>query len=454
MEDFQPCESIRGAAWCGTVEVPENHDDPSGRRIRLRVKILEAMETKTADPVFFLAGGPGQAAGDIETMVIGRFAVRLADRDFVLVDQRGTGGSNPLTCHTEAPNDPTRFFGPQYTEEEIAACLDELAPRADVRLYTTQDFVQDLDAVREKLGYERINVVGGSYGTKAGLVYMRAYPDRVRASVLEGVAPPSFLNPLPAARGSQDALDAFFDACAADAGCARSFPDLARRFDALLARLESDPLMVPVPGSKVSAPLERDALAYLTHILLFNTPSTLLLPRLIVELEQGLTRTLNAVYKDINESLVGGIYFGMQLTVTCTENEPYFATRDLDAATADTYIGRMMVDGVREECTRWPRGVVPPGFYDPVSVDVPTLILSGAADPATPQGFGRDVAAGLPRSQSFLIPNGAHITPHPCTDELVAQFIRTGGTETLDGSCLAEIPRPPFQVATMGIPGR
>ena len=449
---FTPCESMRGSAWCGTVTVPEDHANPSSRRIDLRVKVLSATEPSAADPVFFLAGGPGQAVADLEPAIIGRFATRLPDRDFVLVDQRGTGGSNPLSCPTDAPRDPSRFFGPHYTEAELKACLSELAPRADVRLYTTTDFARDLEAVRVAMGYGPINVVGGSYGTKAAQVFMRAFPASVRAAVLEGVASTSFLNPLPAARGSQDALDALFADCAADEKCNRIFPDLKARFQRLMERLEADPPPVTVPGSDVTVPLERDAMAYIVHLLLFSTNSATLVPSLIGQVEGGHHQILTAVYKQSVDSLVEGIYFGLQLTVTCTENVPWFAQRDLDAETRGTYIGRMMVDGMAEECTRWPRGAVPAGFHDPVTVDVPTLLVSGGLDPATPRRFADEVAESLPRATHVTVAQGAHITPHPCVDQIVADFIIQGGPETLSTGCVDRIRRPPFQLPQVDVP--
>lgn len=268
---FQACTSPRGAAWCGVLEVPEDHTRPDGRAIGLAVKVLAAPDGPTGAPVYFLAGGPGQAVADLEGLVVQRFGERLSERDFVLVDQRGTGGSNALTCRSGAPDDPTRFFGPHYTEAELAACLDDLGTRADVRLYTTLDFAHDLEAVRRALGHGPIDVVGGSYGTKAAQVFVRAYPESVGVLVMEGVASTSFLNPLPAARGSQDALDALFASCERDPGCSQAFPDLDERYPALMARLADDAPPVRVPGTDVEVPLEPEALAYITHLLLFST---------------------------------------------------------------------------------------------------------------------------------------------------------------------------------------
>ena len=445
---FAPCPSERGAASCGEIEVREDHEATAGRRIGLRVKILHGREPSTAPPIYFLAGGPGQAVHDLEPLIVQRFRDRLADRDLVLVDQRGTGGSNPLGCSTGAITDPARTFGPHYTEEELGRCLRELSARADVTQYTTPAFADDLVAVADALGHPTLDVVGGSYGTKAALVLMRRHPERIGVAVLEGVAPPSFLNPLPHARGSQRVMDELFRRCAADPACGAAYPDLAARFDALLEQLERDPARVDVPGVPAPVALERDAFAFLTHVLLFNAGSAAIVPRLVDEVARGEHALLVDLYRQIGTGLVSGIDFGLQLSVTCTENAPAFGGIDLDAATRDTYLGRAMVDGVVEECQRWPAGRVPPGFYDPVTVPVPTLLVTGGLDPATPPEFGEEVHRSLPVSRLVRIGEGAHITAHPCVDGIVADFLTRRSIDALDTACVATIRRPPVQPPT------
>lgn len=443
---FRACDSARGPAWCGTVEVPEDHDQPaSGRTVALRVKVIDALEESEAAPVFFLAGGPGQAADDVEGLWLARLGARLRERTFVLVDQRGTGGSSPLTCATGALEDRSRLFGPHYTDEELSSCLADLSARTDVTRYTTPDFVGDLDAVRERLGAERIVLVGGSYGTKAAQVYMRAHPDRVESAVLEGVASPGFLNPLPAARGSQAALDAMFAACADEGPCGRRFPGLDARFDALMERLAVRPEQVETaPG--VRAELTREALGYLVHVLLFQTSTAAVLPALIDQVDRGVHTLLVDLYGQIVQGVVGGIAFGMQLTVTCSENAPFFFLRDVEAETRGTYLGRTMVDGVAEQCGAWPARLLGPDFLAPVTAPVPSLLVAGDLDPATPPRYAREVAAALPRAELVTIPEGAHITAHPCVDGMIAAWIRAEGSEEPDTGCLDGIRRPPFMV--------
>lgn len=446
---FETCDGVREAASCGFLSVPEDHDDPDGRSIELNVTILHGTSPTAGRPIYFLAGGPGQSVHDTAPLIAQRFGTRLAERDLVLIDQRGTGDSNPLSCATGAADDPARLFGPHYTEDELAACLADVGTRADPRLYTTPQFADDLVAVADRLGHDRFDVVGGSYGTKAALVLMRRHPARIGVAVLEGVAPPSFLNPLPHARGNRDVLDAEFARCAATPACDRRYPGLAERFPSLLERLAREPARVRT-GAQAPIPLGRDELVYLTHILLFSAQSAALVPRLIDEVDRGEHGLLVALYRQILGSLVGGIDFGLQLSVTCTENLPGFDQVDVDALTRDTYLGRAMVDGVVQECEHWPAGTMPAGFYEPVTADVPTLLVAGALDPATPLTFAEEVDRALPESRLVVIESGAHITAHPCVDDFVAAFLRHGRLSELDTSCVAEIERPSFQIGQGG----
>ncbi len=194
-------------------------------RIDVHFAVLPALaRNKKPDPVFFLAGGPGQSAIDLAGTVsrmLSRFGQR---RDIVLVDQRGTGRSAPLDCGDEPPGRPlSEQLDPQRQLQRARDCLRQLQalPHGDLRHYTTTLAMADLDAVRQALGAERINLVGASYGTRAALEYLRLYPQHVRRVVLDGVAPPDMVLPEASAPDAQAAFDALLQACAQDAGLPR-----------------------------------------------------------------------------------------------------------------------------------------------------------------------------------------------------------------------------------------
>ena len=229
---LKPCNNptLTSDALCVKYEVFENRATRTGRRIPLNIILLPAKSSKPApDALFYLAGGPGAAAtGYAEAAFMDGLR---RNRDVVLVDQRGTGESNPLNCAPFGSREDMRgYFGEQFPIEKIRACRTELEKVADLKLYTTSIAMDDLDEVRAALGYDRINVYGGSYGSTTTLVYLRQHGDHVRAAAVFGVAPPAAKIPLSFSRGVQDAVNRLFADCAADQTCKTAYPDLRSRF--------------------------------------------------------------------------------------------------------------------------------------------------------------------------------------------------------------------------------
>jgi pimeloyl-ACP methyl ester carboxylesterase len=242
---LDPCNlpMVTKDAGCGKYEVFEDRAAKSGRKIALNVLVLPSISPRpAADPVFVLAGGPGQAAAGV-VKAAGDYLIKLhPDRDLVFVDQRGTGESNPLNC-TPAGNrdDMVRYFTEGVNIENLRECRAQLEKTANLTLYTSAIAMDDLDEVRAALGYEKINLLGGSYGTYAAFVYMRQHPDRVRTAVLEGVTTPDVKILLPFARGVEHSLERLFSDCAADKDCNAAFPNLRVEFKELTAKVEKQP---------------------------------------------------------------------------------------------------------------------------------------------------------------------------------------------------------------------
>jgi pimeloyl-ACP methyl ester carboxylesterase len=228
-----------------------NREAQTGRRIKLKVVVLPgARRAGNPDPLFFLAGGPGQAAAQMASDIQQLFRPVLADRDIVLVDQRGTGESNSLAC--EPKEGEPLGADPEAAVRLLRGCMERFD--ADLRLYTTPIAMDDLNQVRESLRYGRINLYGGSYGTRAAIVYVRRHSETVRSVVLDSVAPRDMILPLYFARDSQRAFDQLTAACTADPGCAQAFPNLADRFEQLLARLDRNPERVTLTHPRSGKP--------------------------------------------------------------------------------------------------------------------------------------------------------------------------------------------------------
>lgn len=441
-------------ARCGTLAVPENPGDPDGRRIQLNVAVVPA-DSPTPEPsaVALLAGGPGQAATEAYPAVRRAFAELNEDRDILLVDQRGTGSSHPLDCAYE----PEELWAVEVSREEtrrlVRRCLDGLAD-ADPRFYTTPIAMDDLDRVREALGYERLDLVGVSYGTRAAQVYLRRHPDRVRSMVLAGSVPMDEYLGLAHAANLDRALDALFEACLATEECARVFGDSRVALDQVMARVAEAPvdlsLAHPTTGERTELTLGRDGVAGAVRLLSYSPEGQALLPLLLNDAhESGNLDRLAAQALMTSTQLLEQLSRGMEMSVMCAEDVPFYPG-DWQAP-ADSVLGRTLVDYARWSCGVWPRGDVPAGYHDPVRSDVPALLLSGEFDPVTPPAWGERVAGTLENGRHFTVPGQAHaLLGRGCVDEVVAGFVGKAGFEGVETDCLGDMGRMPFFVDFTG----
>jgi pimeloyl-ACP methyl ester carboxylesterase len=455
LERLRPCTSEEGPvdAYCGTLEVFENRQARSGRRIRLNIVLLPSLgRGQHADPLFFLAGGPGQGAAQLARQVRDIFRQVLKDRDIVLVDQRGTGKSNPLNCRSDSNTLREAAESDEQALERLKTCL--AGYDADVRLYTTTIAMDDLDDVRAHLGYERVNLYGGSYGTRAALVYVRQHGERVRSMILDGVAPTDMRLPLFAARDAQRALDKLLADCEADPSCRAAQPGLAMRVRALLQRLASDPprvrLMHPRTGVPEDLVVEARIVASILFGALYNPLTASLVPALIARAEQNDFQPLLAL-GFASDGADENMSAGMQLSVICSEDAPRTTAEDLARERSGTVFGGYLLSGQIKACAMWPKGTVDASYYEPVVSDVPTLVLSGDADPVTPPGWGDSVATHLKNARHIVVPATGHgVVATACGQQLVEQFIESASASDLDVDCVAGIRRPAFFLTPAG----
>jgi pimeloyl-ACP methyl ester carboxylesterase len=429
-------------ARCTRLPVLEDPSDPESRLISLNVAVIPAVSRNPApDPVFFIPGGPGEAATESFIGVSSAFEGIWQKRDIVLVDQRGTGGSNPLECtfaDAEESDDPAQVSA------EIEQCLQELD--ADPRFYTTTVAMRDLDRVRQALGYEQINLYGGSYGTRAALEYMRLYPDRVRTAILDGVAPPEWTLGPDAPADAQAALDALFDRCAKQPDCQQAFPNLPEEFAALAEELENGPVTVelnhPVSGQPTTYELNHLSFANTIHQLTYTPETAAMLPLLIhTAYAQDNFSRIAALVLSNNETLMESMSVGMRYSVMCAEDVPFYP----EAIPARSYMSGELFDVFRTVCQTWPRGKLETGYKQPVRSDVPTLLISGENDPATPPENAVLAARSLPNSLHVIAPGMGHINIfRGCIPSLAETLIDTGTTNGLDAACVNSILPPPF----------
>ena len=449
------CTSAEGPtdASCGTVPVYENRAAAAGRRIDLHVVALPSLAPEPApDPLFFLAGGPGQAAAQMAAEVREMFRPILRHRDIILVDQRGTGKSNPLACHAESNSLQELTESDEQSLARLKKCL--AGYDADVRFYTTTLAMDDLDDVREYLGYQRINLYGGSYGTRAALVYVRQHGHHVRSMVLDGVAPTDMRIPLFAARDAQRSLDKLLTDCDADAACRSAQPGLAARVRALLQRLTTSParveIMHPRTGIREAVTIGAHTVAGILFGALYSPLTASLVPALIAQAERNDFQSLLALAY-ASESGNDGISIGMQLSVLCSEDATLLTEEDVERESAGTVFGLHLLRGQLRACAIWPRGTVDPGYFNPVISEIPALILSGDLDPVTPPGWGDEVAQHLANARHITVPATGHgVVATPCGQDLISGFLERGTADDLDVSCVSRVRRPPFFLTPSG----
>lgn len=438
-------------AECGSITVPENRADPGGQTIDIHFAVLAA-ESSIAepDPVFMLAGGPGQSAVEVYPLVLEFFDTLRQNRDIVLVDQRGTGESNALACPAvrELPLDSSE----EDVTETLESCREELSQEADLTQYITDIAMQDLDDVRQALGYEEINLVGGSYGTRAALRYMDLFPDRVRTAVLNAVVSEELVLQLQAPVDGQRALQLLFERCEQDAACSEAFPDFEATFQDVRTGLEGGhevTLRHPISGERETLTLEQDDFMQGVFSLLYSPELVSLLPYMVQQISETgdygpLTAQMIALTADVRS------YQGMFYAVACSEDAPLIDPGQAAETRGDSPFPLVGEDLV-EQCENWPRAEVPPAFREEVTSDIPTLLLSGEADPITPPRYAEQVAEDLSNSRHIVLPGYGHdIMLAGCMPSVVTEFISAGTVEDLDTSCVEEIVPPPFFVSATG----
>jgi pimeloyl-ACP methyl ester carboxylesterase len=444
-----PCPK-HPTALCGTLRVPEDRATPGGRVLELGYVVFPARRQESAPPLFFLLGGPGEAATSISPFVErSPFADLLDTRTLVLLDQRGTAGPHRLQC--PPPANPSGHFGQIFDPGDVAACRAGLSARANLRLYTTTIAVEDLDALRAALGYERIVVWGRSYGTRVAMEYLRRHGDHVERAVLDAVSGLDGLMPLYFAYDAQRAFDRVLADCAAETACAQAFPGLARTFDAVFDRLREGPVRVGIRAGAgdgpVEVPFSLGDLGYTIRGMLYDRQRTARLPAMLERAARtGSLAPFAQEYYRRSRTLGDDLANGMYLSVVCAEDVPFITGDAALRWTAATFLGTYLVEEYRRACSLWERGEIPADYHAIVRSDVPVLILSGGRDPSTPPRWGDKAAGGLPNGRHIVFPAGGHgVGDTPCGTGIIREFLAGSHPKQIDASCASgEAERTPF----------
>ncbi len=445
-----PCPEGIVATECGYVSVPEDHANPDGPTLRLAVAVTRA-ENAAPDPVFFLAGGPGE-----DGLVYSVLAQALPGYDIVVFDQRGAGISEPVLACSEY-DDAITTSGAGSTDEvnavlidALIACGERLATELNLSVFNATQSAGDVESIRQALGYDQINLWGASYGTRLAEEVMRSYPDHLRAVILDSVIPPEVDRPADTARGVAGALDAVFAACAADATCDAAYPNLPSRYRALVSRLDAEPHIYTAPlgdGTTIDVPIGGSTVAAIMLGSMYTTAGVAQVPRLVDEFERGNFAILeSAAASQFSTALVSAMTMGMFFATECQGEVAFSDPAAMSAAYDELPEWRGVLgsaaglasERVYEICQDW--GLMTPSGDEnaPLVSDVPTLVMTGEFDPATPPAWVALAADGLSDHNAYIIPGQAHSPglTSECGFGLALAFLADPTTEP-DATCAA-----------------
>ncbi|MEO6169403.1 MAG: alpha/beta fold hydrolase [Lysobacter sp.] len=462
---FSPCRLehplglISLEAECGRLSVPENRQAPAGRKLQLFVARLPSLSRRHSPaPLFILAGGPGLGASTFYTTASSAFTRIRRNHDIVIVDQRGTGKSHPLNC----PIDEQQLWDASEadTARIMGECRKRLEGDHDLSQYTSSVAVQDLDAVRQAMGYQRIALYGSSYGTRVAQHYARRFPANTLALILDGVVPPTQVLGVTTPLDAEDSLQRIFARCRAEPACFRQFGDPAVDYRQLRDKLAAAPVAVtlPNPRSGLPTPLQFSAAAFAGALRLssYSSDRAALLPlTLHLANREAQYTPLASQYLLASAGYDAVLAYGMHNSVVCTEDVPFFASPLVNREKlAATFLGNSQLDALQALCREWPRGPMDPDFHQPLSSRVPALLLSGSADPVTPEYFADEAARGFTQALRITLPGQGHgQLLQNCIDRIMADFLQVaaaGRTLRVDQSCASKLKAAPFFLSLNG----
>ncbi|HRJ57328.1 MAG TPA: alpha/beta fold hydrolase [Anaerolineales bacterium] len=460
---------------CGYAIVPEDRTGDPNRTIRLAVAIFHSTSPNPApDPVVFLQGGPGGQAIELSaaaySVLVEPF---ISERDYIAFDQRGTGLSEPaLDCDELDKVYRQDIYGTidasareLVYQNAFLSCAGLLQSKGiNLKAYHTVENAADLKDIVNLLGYQKVNLYGASYGTRLALVTMRNHPEIVRTSILDSVMPVevNWVNEFPGVINYT--LSNLFASCKVDPGCNTAYPDIEATFWELVQELDTNPVTLTTSAYPMGTVTETIDGSYLISVVMGLSKNTNFIdtaPQTIYRLKSGDYSTLIAAQYALPYSF-DGINPGLYISVICREHVLDSSPEELLAASqqinTEQFIWRPFYENLEKmfgACKTW--GAVGPvlGEKDAVVSDIPSLVITGTFDSATPPQFGKQVAEKLPNSHYVEFPNQGHVPTAAdssgCAMKITQEFLRNPTVEP-DRSCMNELPKVEFLVPYTGEP--
>jgi pimeloyl-ACP methyl ester carboxylesterase len=448
---LKPChiQGVKEEVRCGIYNVFENRKTRKGRMLPLKIVLLPAKRPHPNEgPIFYMAGGPGETATELANLMI-EFG-DAEDHDVVLVDERGTGEGHRLDCRSSGSDDNVESYlsGP-FDPVAARSCRDELEREYDLTQYSTPNFVEDIDEVRRAMGYEKINLSAGSFGTYAALIYMRWHPDHVRTAYLKSLTPLSDRVPLYFPEAAQLALDELFKECEKDSQCYAAYPKSRDDFASLLEKLRTGPVLSsvrhPVTGAQTEVHLTERAFGDALRLMMYHNPYEI--PFLLEQAKAGNFSPFAEEAVRVNRGIYSGGRMGLHYAITCNEFVSRIRPEEVEAATRGTFLGSWRVRDQMEVCQDWPKTELPADYYEPFRLEMPTVVVSTEADPASSSGrWDKEVTSTMPNAVHVTVSGVGHPTDNKCLRAIRHALFRSGTTKNLDTNCVAKLQRPPFKL--------
>ena len=432
----------------GTYKVFENPTKGEGRTIPLHVEVIPALQRENIQPPLFLIdGGPGIGVSNWTYFYSEQDSLYHLNRDLVFVDARGTGQSQALHClEMQTTTRVEELFSSIYTQENIADCLTTYQDTIDFSQYNTANIVHDLEAVRSWLGYEKINLLGSSYGGKVALHYLQHYPESLERVVLHAPTDPRVNHHYQRGFTAHKALQNLFADCIADSLCNATYPNLGEEFRTLQERFATGPLVVPfgnIGGD--STQIGWEAIATKIHELLYADYDYIRIPKLIHEAYLGNYFPLLQEFHF--EPGKPNVFFakGTYLSIICAE-EIELPVTTLDTQTA--FLDGQYYPRRKSACKMWPVRSIDVSKEAIQKTTIPVLLFSGRMDPVCPPEMGSKICADLGNCQQITIPFMGHtlgdLSDLACYDQYLIAFLE-GREQSLDQTCFQRMYPLPFE---------
>ncbi len=445
---LSPCTipGVGGVTLCGRLAVPERRENPGGKQIELNLVVLKAADSVAAsDPLVFLAGGGVLPATRFAPMLGRAMADVRRSRDILLLDQRGTGGSNPLHCALDLPALRDNAPDTVTIRQRVAQCIDRLKAHADLGAYTTTRAMHDLEHVRSALGYGSLNLWGLSYGTKAAREYVRLYPRHVRSVVLYGVVPRANAWWHEQGINADTVLAEYSRLCAAHESCRSAFPNLRTALEELLVRLERQPVRVGDSATVTATDVRR-----VVYNRMGESWRAVTIPLIVKLALEGDLAAFVSPPQPQPPPIPRGVFYNL----TCSEEFPRISDAMIRSGGQGTVVGSSPVVQHQAVCRNWPVAPIDSALWQEVQSAVPALIMGGALDHVTPPRYARPVAAAMPNSRLLVVPSRGHNDFDPCMAQIIQQFVLQPDPARVDTSCLLQTPSLRFPTSKAELSNR